>query len=471
MKRVDKNRQGKESTPPDSSKAAVPSSDYRVLFESVPDPCLVLDPELRIVAVNMAYLAATMTEHEEIIDRGIFDVFPDNPEDQNATGVRNLSASLNRVLKNRVTDVMSVQKYDIRKPEAEGGGFEERYWSPINTPVFGIDNEIAYIIHRVQDVTEFVHLKQKRIEVETLAEELRTRVVQMEAESFAKSQEVAQINLKLKRANVELKMQNEKLLELNSRLEMEAAARSRVQDALNEVNADLERSNKELEMFASVTSHDLQEPLHTITSYTELFEHKYKGKLDQQADTYIHYIVDGTTHMHMMVNDLLAYSRVGTRAKPFGQVNMDSVLDQALDSLRKSIAESNATINRMELPELEGDDVQLTQLFQNLIGNAIKFRKKDAPLHIRVSAEHKGNEWIFGVHDNGIGIEARFFDRIFEIFRRLHTRGEFEGSGIGLAICRKIVEHHGGRIWVESTFGEGSSFHFTMPVRGENHGA
>ena len=172
MKRVDKSRQGKESTPPDSSKTAVPSSDYRVLFESVPDPCLVLDPELRIVAVNMAYLAATMTKLEEIIDRGIFEVFPDNPEDQNATGVRNLSASLNRVLKNQVTDVMSVQKYDILKPEAEGGGFEERYWSPINTPVFGIDNEIAYIIHRVQDVTEFVHIKQKRIEVETLAEEL-----------------------------------------------------------------------------------------------------------------------------------------------------------------------------------------------------------------------------------------------------------------------------------------------------------
>jgi light-regulated signal transduction histidine kinase (bacteriophytochrome) len=150
---------------------------------------------------------------------------------------------------------------------------------------------------------------------------------------------------------------------------------------------------------------------------------------------------------------------------------MDTVLDQALVNLDKSMEESNATIDRDELPEVDGDDTQLTQLFQNLIGNAIKFRKKDAPLKIRISSARMGNEWSFGVHDNGIGIEARFFDRIFEIFRRLHTREEYEGSGMGLAICRKIVEHHGGRIWVESTFGEGSSFYFTLSVKGASHGA
>jgi PAS domain S-box-containing protein len=245
--------------------------------------------------------------------------------------------------------------------------------------------------------------------------------------------------------------------------------RKRAENGLQAANAELQRSNKELELFASVTSHDLQEPLHTITSYTELLAHKYQGKLDQQADAYIRFIVGGTTHMHLMINDLLAYARVGTRGKPFGPVAMEAVLDQALDSLGKSIAESGASIDREELPEVYGDGVQLAQLFQNLIGNALKFWKKDVPLRIRISAERTGSEWHFGVHDNGIGIEPRFFDHIFEIFRQLHPREEYGGSGMGLAICRKIVERHGGRIWVESRFGEGASFYFTLPVKGVGH--
>ncbi|HXE95548.1 MAG TPA: ATP-binding protein, partial [Dongiaceae bacterium] len=147
----------------------------------------------------------------------------------------------------------------------------------------------------------------------------------------------------------------------------------------------------------------------------------------------------------------------------------DAVLGLALSNLRKSIEESTAAIDREALPEVDGDDVQLTQLCQNLISNAIKFRKKDVPLRIRVSVEYKGNEWVFGMHDNGIGIEPRFFDQIFEIFRQLHPRDEYGGSGMGLAICRKIVERHGGRIWVDSTFGEGASFYFTLPARGAGH--
>jgi PAS domain S-box-containing protein len=246
--------------------------------------------------------------------------------------------------------------------------------------------------------------------------------------------------------------------------------RKRAENDLQVVNAELQRSNRELELFASVTSHDLQEPLHTITSYTELLAQKCQGKLDQQADAYIHFIVDGTVHMHLMINDLLSYARVGTRGKPFGPVAMDAVLDQALNSLRKSLEESGAAIDREKLPEVAGDNVQLAQLFQNLIANAVKFRKRDVLLRIQISAERKGSEWLFGVHDNGIGIEPRFFDQIFEIFRQLHSREEYGGSGMGLAICRKIVERHGGRIWVESTFGEGASFFFTLPAKGTDHG-
>ncbi len=245
--------------------------------------------------------------------------------------------------------------------------------------------------------------------------------------------------------------------------------RKRAEDDLLAANTELQRSNRELELFASVTSHDLQEPLHTITSYTELLAHKYREKLDQQADAYMHYIVDAATHMHLMINDLLAYARIGTRGKPFEPVAMDAVLGLALNNLRKSIEESGATVERGELPEVDGDGVQLTELWQNLIGNAVKFRKKDMPLQVRISAERRGSEWVFGVRDNGIGIEPRFFGRIFEVFRQLHPREEYAGSGMGLAICRKIVERHGGRIWVESAFGEGTSFFFTLPVRGIDH--
>jgi PAS domain S-box-containing protein len=217
MMRADKSQPSKEPLSPDSRENSVPAPNFRALFESTPDPCLVLDRNLRIVAVNHAYLQSTMTKREEITGRGIFDVFPDNPADPHPTGVRNLRASLNRVLKDRVTDVMAVQKYDIRRPAAEGGDFEERYWSPTNTPVFGTDNEVAFILHRVQDVTEFVQFHTNEIKVEDVTEALRTRAALMEAENFAKSQEIAQINLRLKQANEELEMQYEKLRESEQR--------------------------------------------------------------------------------------------------------------------------------------------------------------------------------------------------------------------------------------------------------------
>jgi PAS domain S-box-containing protein len=207
----------REPSSPNRNEPAIPAADYRLLFESVPDPCLVLDPTLRIVAVNDAYLRATMTKEEEILGRGIFEVFPDNPEEPGTTGVRNLGASLERVLQKRVPDTMAVQKYDIRKPREAGGGFEERCWSQINTPVFRTDNEIAYIIHRVQDVTEFVGLKHKEVEEHRPTEEMRERAVQIDAEIYARSQEVAEANLKLKRTNEELEMQREKLRESEQR--------------------------------------------------------------------------------------------------------------------------------------------------------------------------------------------------------------------------------------------------------------
>ncbi len=226
---------------------------------------------------------------------------------------------------------------------------------------------------------------------------------------------------------------------------------------------DLERSNSDLERFAYVASHDLQEPLRMVASYVKLLDRRYKDKLDQDAQDYIGFAAEGATRMQQMINDLLAYSRVGTKGKPLEPTDLEAVLSRAMRNLDVAIKENDAIVTHASLPTVLADDVQMIQLFQNLIGNALKFKSDKQP-RVHVSAELKGNEWQISVHDNGIGIAPQYFERIFIIFQRLHTRTDYPGSGIGLAICKKIIERHGGRIWVESTPGEGSTFYFTIPI-------
>jgi PAS domain S-box-containing protein len=229
---------------------------------------------------------------------------------------------------------------------------------------------------------------------------------------------------------------------------------------------DLKRSNEELERFAYVASHDLQEPLRMVASYVQLLGKRYKGKLDADADEFIGYAADGAMRMQRLIEDLLAFSRVGTRGATSVPVDINMVLAGALTNVRLSIEESGASVTAGELPTVPGDPGQLGHLFQNLISNAVKFRGEDPPL-VRVSAERDADNWLFRVHDNGIGIAPEYFDRIFVIFQRLHGREKYSGTGIGLAIARKIVERHGGRIWVESTPGRGTTFLFTLPAHQE----
>jgi PAS domain S-box-containing protein len=238
--------------------------------------------------------------------------------------------------------------------------------------------------------------------------------------------------------------------------------RKKAEEALRIVAENLKRSNSELEQFAYVASHDLQEPLRMVTSYTQLLEQRYKGKLDADADEFIGYAVDGANRMRSLIDDLLSYSRVTRRGKPFGPTESELALDVALKSLQMLIEENGAVVTHDQLPEVMADEGQIVQLLQNLIGNAIKFHSKEPP-RVHVSAKHlQEAEYLFSVHDNGIGIDPQYFDRLFKIFQRLHTKEEYPGTGIGLALCKRIVEHHGGRIWLESQPGRGTTIYFTL---------
>lgn len=252
-----------------------------------------------------------------------------------------------------------------------------------------------------------------------------------------------------------------KLLAFNESLQKEIEERKQTQLALKHNVQELARSNAELEQFAYVSSHDLQEPLRMVASYTQLLEKRYSDKFDEKGLLFMHYIVDGAKRMQQLIDDLLMFSRVGTRGKELQPISVENVLRTALLNLRPAIEESGAHITYDPLPQVMGDATQLTQVLQNLISNAIKFHTEQSPrIHIGVSK--KNNYWQFAVQDNGIGIEQEHFERIFVIFQRLHGRTDYPGSGIGLAICKKIVDRHGGQIWVESTPGKGTTFYFTL---------
>lgn len=236
--------------------------------------------------------------------------------------------------------------------------------------------------------------------------------------------------------------------------------------AFKKASDDLARSNADLQQFAYAASHDLQEPLRAISGFVKLFEKRYKGTIDRDADQYIKFIVDGVNRMRDLIIDLLEYSRVGIKGDTLSPVDSGAILDKAISNLRPALEESGASVTYKSLPTVTADAAQLCSLFQNLIGNAIKFRSTETP-KVQISVAKKGDEWVFSVGDNGIGIDPQYSNKIFVVFQRLHTKEEYPGTGIGLSICKKIVERHGGRIWVKSELGRGSTFYFTIPDKQE----
>jgi signal transduction histidine kinase len=403
--------------------------DFRILFESAPGLNLILRPDLTIVAVSEAYLRATKTQRVEILGRNVFDVFPDNPDDPNPDGERHLRASLARVLASRAPDTMPVLKYDIRLPEAEGGGFVERYWSPINTPAFDADGKLIYIINRVEDVTEFIQLKKQGTEQSRQTEELRSRFEAMETEVFQRGQELSAANEKLTAAN-------EKLA----------------------------RALKELESFSYSVSHDLRAPLRHIQSFAHLLSRNTETKFSDKGRHYLDTVLDSSKRMAALIDDLLAFSRMGRTEMRHDRVDMDRAVREAIKAATSDLSGHEILWSVGPLPEVRADRAMLDQVWTNLLSNAVKYSRQRQPAQIAVGCERQGKDHVFRVKDNGAGFDMNYVDKLFGVFQRLHHHNEFEGTGIGLANVRQIITRHGGRTWAEGKVDEGATFYFSLPI-------
>jgi len=391
--------------------------DFRSLFESAPGCYLVLDPELVIVAVSDAYLHATMTRREDILGRGLFEVFPDNPDDPDATGVGNLRASLDRVRHGRVSDTMAVQKYDIRRPEAAGGGFEIRYWSPLNTPVLGADGELAYIIHRVEDVTEFVRLQER-------GTQQQQRNARMEAEILQRSKELQAANRQLRAAD---------------------AAKSE---------------------FLSRMSHELRTPLNAILGFGQLLE--LDELSDQQHDSLTH-ILSGARHLLALINEVLDIAAIeaGGLQVSLEPVAVAEVAAEAVMLMRPLADQHGILLVGPDQPcadQVLGDRQRLKQVLLNLLSNAVKYNRVGGSVELACDRVAGGRLRIT-VADTGPGIPPDALDRLFVPFERLERdQGAVEGTGLGLPLSQRLAGAMGGTLELTTTIDHGSTFWVELPL-------
>lgn len=389
-------------------------AELKSLFESLPGLYLVLTPELQIVAASDAYLKATLTTREGILGRGLFEVFPDNPNDPAATGMSNLRASLDRVLQNAVPDTMAIQKYDVRRPDGE---FEEHYWSPVNSPVVGTDQRVKYIIHRVEEVTEFVRYKQQSAHQDAA---LSARLQQMEAEVFQSSQR------------------------------------------MQETNQLLEAANKELESFSYSVSHDLRAPLRAVDGFSRAVLEDYGQELPEDGRRYLQIIRSNTQKMGQLIDDLLTFSRLSRAPLTQQTIDTNALVQTALNELSSEREGRQIDLRVNFLPECEGDPALLKQVWVNLLSNAIKYSRKREVAVIEIGCNTADGAHAYFVRDNGAGFDMRYAHKLFGVFQRLHRAEDYDGTGVGLAIVQRVIHRHGGRVWAESVLDQGTTFNFTL---------
>src|SRR5438094_249386 len=577
------------------------ASDFQALFESAPGLYLVLTPALTIVAVSDAYLKATMTKREEILGRGLFEVFPDNPDDPAATGVRNLRASLDRVLTHRVPDTMTVQKYDIRRPESEGGGFEERYWSPVNSHVLGADGKIAYIIHREERIfgydardvisrplTLLMPQRFHDAHRQRLARFLTTgeaRVVGRTVELVGQRKDGTEFPLELclaswkargdtfftgilrditerKRAEELLRASEERfhlmvkhvedyaiyMLDAEGRvatwnagaerikgyradeiigrhfacfytpddvqagkpeqLLQEAASRGRCEDEGWRVRKDgsafwanavitalrdqhgtllgftkvtrditertrleqeiqqhsvaLEAANKELDACSYSVAPDLRAPLRAIDGFSRVLLEEHAPTLPPEAQHYLNAVRRNSQRMGLLIDDLLAFSRLSRQPLNKQLVRPADLVRQCVDELRAEQQGRRVQIAIGDLPACQADPALLKHVWMNLMSNALKYTRKQEVAVIEVGSREQAGACVYFVKDNGVGFDMQYVDKLFGVFQRLHRAEDYEGTGVGLAIVQRVIHRHGARVWAEGAINQGATFFFTF---------
>ena len=450
--------------------SAIDDMDFQALFEAMPGLFLVLKPDqpkYTIVAASDAFLKGSMTKRADILGRGLFEVFPDNPNDPKATGENNLGESLKRVIKSKAADKMPLQKYDIEKPASMGGGFDERYWSPLNSPVLDKDKNVIYIIQRVEDVTEVVMAEriavaekrtaQAEIDEKTLLinnnqeriNEIMDTLLKYTILDFSQTIQISEKGDELDAIAVGLNTLSE---ELKNHIQQVESGSQR-----------LEAVNKELEAFSYSVSHDLRAPLRAIDGYAKILEEDYHATLDPEAKRLLTVIQYNAKRMAALIDDLLAFSRLGKKEVQRSDINMKELVEGALFDISKS-TDYRAEVKLGALHPLKADYSLINQVMINFISNAVKYSSKRAKPLVEIgSAINKDGEVVYSVIDNGVGFNMDYAHKMFGVFQRLHTLEEFEGTGVGLAIVQRVINKHGGKVWAESKIGEGAAFHFSIP--------
>jgi PAS domain S-box-containing protein len=519
--------------------------DFKKLFESSPGLYLVLATDFTIVAVSDAYLQATMTNRNAIVSKKLFEVFPDNPDDVNASGMRNLTSSLNRVIRNKARDVMPVQKYDIQRPASQGGGFEERFWKPVNSPMVNDNGNVEYIIHQVEDVTEITKLEIHKTQNEKLAEalaisktaaetnlqhffesELKYKylieiapdaVISLDEEGMIinwnfqaikmfgwtktevigkklfemiipetsknsrrkditglidfddlseknRAFEISALQKNGEEKEVELKMSKSTLAGRSVIIVFirDITERKQLQRALENNILKLKAANEELESFSYSISHDLRTPLRAIHGYTKILTSDFGNDFNKEARGFMDAVMQNAKRMGQLIDDLLNFTKIGKKELQHTEINMNAVIESILTDLSIKRPLSKAVINVSILPNSSGDHSLITQVLVNLISNAIKFSATSAKPIIEIGAMDHEKDVVYFVKDNGVGFDMKYYGKLFGVFQRLHSVKDYEGTGVGLALTKRIITKHGGKIWAESKLDHGSTFYFSL---------